>query len=110
MSEMKNVIKEKMEKGKEWIKENRGTIGYLAGLAVATAGYLVVEKVFEPKKVAICFGRNENNPDQAIGQVWWKDRFGKEYHFANIDYGQGDISAELKYMCDDLNEIVYPGD
>lgn len=110
MSKTKNVIKEKMEKGKEWLKENRELVGFWAGGAVAAVGYLVAEKIFEPKKVAIGFGHGAKNPDGVLGEVWVKDRFGKGRKFVTVDYGTGNGDETLKKICDSLNEIVYPGD
>lgn len=110
LENQKKWCHEKVEEGKKWISKNQRSICFSLGIGTMAAFYLIMEKLNSPKQGAICFGRDENDLDRAIGQVWYKDQLGREHHFMNIDYEQGDKSAILKKICDNLNEIVYPGD
>lgn len=105
----KGTFQEMKEKGKKWFTDNRGTIGYLAGAAVATGGYIIAKQINKPKKAAICFTPDKNDPDRIIGQVWWKNRFNREYHFVNIDYGHDD-NGTVKNIRDSLGELLHSGD
>lgn len=105
----KKWCREKAEKGKEWLDKNKGAIGFGLGAAAMAGFYLIAEKLDEPKKAAITFDREEQYDNAVIGRVYYKNRFGKEKQVFAVDYSD-DGEKDLKGICDNLNEIVYPGD
>ena len=109
LEKQKEWCQNKVEKGKKWLKKNKGAIGFGFGAATMTALYLLAEKLDESKGGNITFTRRlEDDKPDIMASVYYKNRFGKEKNPLNIQYGYAD--SELKELCDNLNEIVYPGD
>lgn len=109
LEKQKEWCQNKVEKGKKWLKKNKGAIGFGLGAATISALYLLAKKLDEPKEGVITFTRRlEDDKPDIIASVYYKNRFGKEKKPTNIQYDYA--STELKELCDNLNEIVYPGD
>lgn len=109
LEKQKEWCQNKVEKGKRWLKKNKGAIGFGLGAATMTALYLLAEKLDEPKSGYINFTRRlgDDKPD-IIANVYYGNCFGKAKNPLNIRYGYAD--PELKELCDNLNQVVYPGD
>lgn len=109
LEKQKEWCQNKVEKGKKWLKKNKGAIGFGLGAATISALYLLAEKLDEPTGGIITFTRQleDDKPDVMVG-VHYKNRLGKVKNPMSIRYGYAD--PELKELCDNLNEIVYPGD
>lgn len=86
LEKQKKWCQNQVEKGKKWVNDNKFALGCAAG-SIATLGIGMI----------------------LIGRVLWRNRFGKEYQFMAIDFSD-DGEKDLKRICDNLNEIVYPGD
>lgn len=109
LEKQKKWCQNKVEKGKEWLKKNKGAIGFGLGAATMTALYLLAEKLDEPQEGNITYMRHlEDGKPDITARVYYKNRFGKEKNPLNIRYGYTD--PELNELCNNLNEIVYPGD
>lgn len=109
LEKQKEWCQNKVEKGKNWLKKNRGAIGFGLGAATMAGLYMLAEKMDEPQCGAITFTRRlEDETPDIKASVWYKNRFGKEKNPLNIQYGYAD--TELKELCDNLNQVVYPGD
>lgn len=109
LEKQKKWCYEKVEKGKKWIKNNRGAIGFGLGAATVAGLYLLAEKLDEPQSGNITFTRRlEDITPDIRASVYYKNRFGKEKNPLNIRYSYDE--AELKELCDNLNQVVYPGD
>ena len=109
LEKQKEWCQNKVEKGKKWFKKNKGAIGFGLGAATVSALYLLAEKLDEPKSGSITYTRcfEDDKPD-IMAKVYYENRFGKWKNPLNIQYGYTD--PELKELCDNLNEVVYPGD
>lgn len=109
LEKQKEWCQNKVEKGKKWLKKNKGAIGFGLGAATMTALYLLAEKLDEPKGGNIIYTRRlEDDKPNMMASVYYKNRFGKEKNLLNIRYSY--TYRGLKELCDNLNEIVYPGD
>ena len=109
LEKRKEWCQNKVEKGKKLLKKNKGAIGFGLGAATMTALYLLAEKLDEPKSGSITYTRclEDDKPD-IMARVYYENRFGKGKNLLNIRYGYTD--PELKELCGNLNEVVYPGD
>lgn len=115
MNEEKKTFKkwfeEKKEKGEMWIEKNKGAIGFGLGLVTMAGVYMLAEKLDKPKSGSISFTRRLEDADSnVLVGVYYKNRFGREKNPLNILYKNGSDSKTLKELCDNLSEIVYPGD
>lgn len=109
LEKQKEWCQNKAEKGKKWLKKNKGAIGFGLGAATISALYLLAEKLDEPKEGGIAFTRrSEDDKPGIIASVYYKNRFGKEKNPMSLQYDYADTA--LKKLCDNLNEVVYPGD
>lgn len=109
LKKQKEWCEEKMEKGMEWVKKNKVSIAFGLGMTAMTGIYLIGKKIDEPKKGTICFTMDLNT-EHVMSDVFYLNRFGKKKHMIAIDYGkQKQSDKNLKVLCDQLNEIVYPG-
>lgn len=107
LEKTKKWCKNKIEKGKEWFKENRLAIGFGLGSASALASVMLIDKLCEPKEGAIEFIPKEDE-NYASARIFYKDRFGKEYNPLNIGY---DTTGEAWHdLTNKVMKIEYPGD
>ena len=109
LEKQKKWCQNQVEKGKKWVNDNKFALGCAAG-SIATLGIgMILGKINEPKEGTVIYKREEAFDNNVIGRVLWRNRFGKEYQFMAIDFSD-DGEKDLKRICDNLNEIVYPGD
>lgn len=107
MNKIKSKIQEKIQKGKDWCWENRGTVGYIAGGAVTTlliaSSLKVMDKIFEPKKARYRFKEYDDGSMQ-LG-ILTTDRFGNETPGDGVLYpAETDQAKILKKMLNILIE------
>ena len=109
LEKQKAWIGQKMRKAENFIERNKGAIGFGMGLATMAGLYLIAEKLDAPKSGAITYTRYlEDDKPNILAGIYYKNRFGKEKNPLSIRYDYD--NANLKALCDNLNEIVYPGD
>lgn len=82
LEKQKEWCKEKTEKGKNWIKKNKFSVGFIAGCTVTTLSIFAITKLIEPKEIELQTGSNDDldQPNFLI-RVAGFDRIGREsYH------------------------------
>ena len=78
----KEWCKDKVEKGKDWVRKNKFFLGYATGVVATIGGCFVLDKILEPKEKIGQVYRGDFDKggliDFGIGIIQ-VDRFGKEH-------------------------------
>lgn len=101
---IKNGIEKAKEKGKEFVEKNKVALGFAVGAVVAVAGFLIGEKLDEPKSGCIEFDDFTGPYGDVTGRIFYKNRFGIEKNPLNIGY-QSD-GEDIRKIYDQIDGLI----